>query len=103
MLQEAEELTDDEITYLNENCWLVHRNPSRDLAVTTRQNFCESYIKRIAGSNMKSEAHKYLPMSDMVCEVCFGKCLTQEGIVLIQWCLGFNRGLWVVLSHRALQ
>ena len=35
---------------------------------------------QIAGSNYRSEAHKYLPMSYMICEVCFGKCPNHKGI-----------------------
>ena len=45
-----------------------------------RCNFIGAYINQIAGSNYRSEAHKYLPMSCMICEVCFGKCPSQDEI-----------------------
>ena len=45
-----------------------------------RCNFIGAYINQIACSNYRSEAHKYLPMSYMICEVCFGKCPNQDEI-----------------------
>ena len=57
---------------------LVHQNNAKDLAIMVRCNFVGSYINQIAGSNMKSAANKHLPLSYMLCEVCFGKCPSQE-------------------------
>ena len=45
-----------------------------------RCNFVGSYINQIAGSNMERAAHKHLPISYMLCELCFGKCPSQEEI-----------------------
>ena len=76
LLQETGELQPEEITYLS-NGWLVHRNPAGDLAVLACNNFCQSYIAQIAGSAV---VHKFLPMSYMICEVCFGKGASREQI-----------------------
>ena len=55
-----------------------HQSSAKDLAIMVRCNFTGAYINQIADSNYWSEAHKYLPMSYMICEVCFGKCPSQE-------------------------
>ena len=59
LLNEASELTDDEITYLGKNGWLVRQNNARDLAVMIRCNFTGAYVNQIAGSNYGMQAHKY--------------------------------------------
>ena len=79
-LNEASELIDSEIAYLGDNGWLVHQNNAKDLAIVVRCNFIGGYIKQIVGSNYRSEAQKYLPMSYMICEICFGKCPNHEEI-----------------------
>ena len=58
----------------------VHQNNAKDLAIMIRCNYVGSYINQIAGSTMERPANKYLPLSDMLCEVCFGKCPSQEEI-----------------------
>ena len=63
LLNEASELLDSEIDYLGQEGWLVHQNNAKDLAIMVRCNFVGSYINQIAGSNMKSAAHKHLPIS----------------------------------------
>ena len=68
---------DSEIDYLQQE-GLVHQNNAKDLAIMSRCNFVGSYITQIAGSNMKSAANKHLPLSYRLCEVCFGKCPSQE-------------------------
>ena len=78
LLNEASQLLDSEIAYLGDEGWLVHQNTAKDLAIMVRCNFAGSYINQIAGSNMKNEAHEYLPISYMLCEVCFGNCPSQE-------------------------
>ena len=84
LLNEASQLLDSEVAYLGqEEGWLVHQNNAKDLAIMVRCNFVGSYINQIAGSNMQifqSAAHKHLPLSYMLCEVCFGKCPSQEEI-----------------------
>ena len=80
LLNEASELLDSEIDYLGQEGWLVHQNNAKDLAIMVRCNFVGSYINQIAGSNMKGAAHKHLPISYMLCEVCFGRCPSQEEI-----------------------
>ena len=80
LLNEAPELTDGENAYLGDNGWLAHQNNAKDLAVTVRANFIGAYINQIAGSNYRMTARKYLPMSYMICEVCFGKCPDQKEI-----------------------
>ena len=77
---EASQLVDSEIAYLSDNGWLVHQKNAKDLAVMVRCNFIGAYINQIAGSNYRSEAHKYLPMNYIICEVCFGKCPSQGEI-----------------------
>ena len=44
-----------------------HQNNAKDLAIMVRCNFISAYINQIAGSNYRSEARKYLPMSYMIC------------------------------------
>ena len=78
LLNEASQLVDSEIDYLRQEGWLVHQNNAKDLAIMVRCNFVGSYINQIAGSNMQSTANKHLPLSYMLCEVCFGKCPSQE-------------------------
>ena len=80
LLNEASELLDSEIAYLVQEGWLVHQNNAKDLSIMIRCNFVGSYINQIAGSTMEKAANKYLPLSYMLCEVCFGKCPSQEGI-----------------------
>ena len=80
LLNEASELLDSEVAYLVQEGWLVHQNNAKDLAIMIRCNFVGSYINQIAGSNMERAAHKHLPISYMLCEVCFGKCPSQEEI-----------------------
>ena len=77
LFNEASKLFDSEIACLGDNGWLVHQNNAKDLAIMVRCNFIGAYINQIAGSNYRSEAHKYLPM---ICEVCFGKCPNQDEI-----------------------
>ena len=79
LLNEASQLVDSEIAYLGDNRWLVQNN-AKDRAIMVRCNFIGAYINQIAGSNHKSEAHKYLPVSYMICEVGFGKCPNQDEI-----------------------
>ena len=81
LLNEASELTDDEVAYLGDNGWFVHQNNAKDLAVVVRCNFIGAYLNQIAGSNYRMQAHKFLPMSCMICEVCFGKCPNQQEIL----------------------
>ena len=80
LLNEASELLDSDIAYLVQEGWLVHQNNAKDLAIMVCCNFVGSYINQIAGSNLKSAANKHLPLSYMLCEVCFGKCPSQEEI-----------------------
>ena len=78
LLNEASELIDDEIAYLRDKGWLVHQNYAKDLAVMVCCNFVVAYVNQIAGSNYRMQAHKFLLMSYMICEVCFGKCPIQQ-------------------------
>ena len=80
LLNEASQLVDSEIAYLGDSGWLVRQNNAQDLAIIVPCNFIGAYINQIAGSTYRSEAHKYLPMSNMICEVCFGQCHKQEEI-----------------------
>ena len=80
LLNEASELLDSEIAYLVQEGWLVHQNNAKDLAIMIRCNYVGAYINQIAGSTMERPANKYLPLSYMLCEVCFGKCPSQEEI-----------------------
>ena len=80
LLNEATELLDSEVAYLVQEGWLVHQNNAKDLAIMIRCNYVGAYINQIAGSTMERPAHKYLPLSYMLCEVCFGKCPSQEEI-----------------------
>ena len=80
LLNEASELLDSEIAYLVQEGWLVHQNNAKDLAIMIRCNYVGAYINQIAGSTMEGPANKYLPLSYMLCEVCFGKCPSQEEI-----------------------
>ena len=80
LLNEASELLDSEIAYLVQEGWLVHQNNAKDLAIMIRCNYVGSYINQIAGSTMERPANKYLPLSYMLCEVCLGKCPSQEEI-----------------------
>ena len=80
LLNEASELLDSEVAYLVQEGWLVHQNNAKDLEIMIRCNFVGSYINQIAGSNMERAAHKHLPISYMLCEVCFGNCPSQEEI-----------------------
>ena len=80
LLNEASELLDSEVAYLVQEGWLVHQNNAKDLAIMIRCKYVGSYINQIAGSTMERPANKYLPLSYMLCEVCFGNCPSQEEI-----------------------
>ena len=60
------------------------------VTMVVRCTLIGAYVNQIAGSNYRMQAHKFLPMSYMICEVCFGKCPNQQEIEDQQG----SRNLW---------
>ncbi len=80
LLNEASKITAQDVAYLLRNGWLTWNSPGHDLMVMTRTNYVEDRIVQIAGSNLKPEIHKFLPLSYAIVEIRFGKTPTPETV-----------------------
>ena len=75
--------------------WMVPKEQRRsrlDLTVMVRTNNCREYIQHLAGSCLRPELHKTLPLSHRIVEIRFGGAPTQATIRRVS--SNFN------LSHR---